>query len=230
MDFDSTIRRAQVYAFFSHTFLYPSDNWTADLPQAKKTLDALYCTPDSTALQRLELTELQASYRRTFGAGGSLCYETEYGLPNEYRQSQELADIAGFYRAFGFVTGGPARERPDHLAVELEFMYVMALKEAYAAQNTMAEQREICRVGQQKFLVDHLGKWIQHFARSIEAQGHPPYVQIACLTAAFVQADAACLGVALKPLQLADLRPTPFDPDFSCAGCGCASTSILAQG
>lgn len=49
-------------------------------------------TPGWPALQPMELDALQAAYRRAFGATGFLCYETEYGLPHEFRQAQELAE------------------------------------------------------------------------------------------------------------------------------------------
>jgi TorA maturation chaperone TorD len=48
------------------------------------------------------------------------------------RRFLKLADVAGFYAAFELT---PATARPDmedHIAAELEFMSVLALKEAYA--------------------------------------------------------------------------------------------------
>jgi TorA maturation chaperone TorD len=48
------------------------------------------------------------------------------------RRFLKLADVTGFYAAFELT---PATARPDmedHIAAELEFMSVLALKEAYA--------------------------------------------------------------------------------------------------
>jgi TorA maturation chaperone TorD len=162
-------------------------------------------------------------------------YETELGLPHEFRQSQELADIAGFYRAFGFQTGGTVRERPDHLAAELEFMYLLALKEAYAAANSMPEQVEICVDAQRKFLQDHLARWIGSFCRSLERsiderlgkdRLESPYFKLARLAEAFVSTDAARLGIVLPIRSAAEGKPTPYNPDYSCAGCAVAEPNL----
>ena len=216
-------RRAQVYHYLAGAFLYPQENWLEDLPVVAGILDELEVLQGwvfGHASQEFSLPALQSEHRRTFGLTGSQCYETEFGLPHEFRQSQELADIAGFYQAFGFKVGGAVRERPDHLAVELEFMYVLALKEAYAVVNGLHEQVEICHDAQGKFLRDHLGRWIGLFAESL-AQSTPsgPYLVLAQFAAAFVNADAKLLGLHLEKPQLVGIGPTPLDPDLSCEDC-----------
>lgn len=130
MPAENALRRAQVYKFLADAFIYPRDNWTDDLPLLAAILRELGAPALPAALRAMPLEELQSAHRSALGLIGSLTYETECGLPDAYRQAQEMADIAGFYRAFGFTVGGPVRERPDHAAVELEFMHVLALKEA----------------------------------------------------------------------------------------------------
>lgn len=219
MNTDLVIRRAQIYSFLAGAYLYPHENWTEDAPLLPELLADLGWEQTGLMLPQLELGELRTAYLHTFGLTGSLCYETEYGLPHEFRQSQEMADICGFYRAFGLDLGGTVRERPDHLATELEFMYVLALKEAYALQAGVLEHVEVCEAAQRKFLGDHLGRWIEPFAHSVDHNGSAPYQTLANFTAAFVRNHAAALGVQPEPLRTAKLKPTPFDPDFSCASC-----------
>lgn len=222
MNTDTAIRRSQVYRFLADAFLYPAENWLEDLPALEPILRDLDAAPLHLAprVAALSLAALQAEHRRAFGLTGSLCYETEVGLPHEFRQSQELADIAGFYRAFGFTVGGPVRERPDHLAVELEFMHVLALKEAYAAEKGIAEHVEICVDAQGKFLKEHLGQWIGVFAESLaRSAANGPYPPLARFAAAFVRADAERLGVTLEQRRLTGIKPTPLAPEISCEGC-----------
>lgn len=221
MEINTTIRRAQVYRFLSGAFLYPSENWLEDAPLLAAILADLEFNQAELPVQSIPLPDLQTAYRRAFGVTGSLCYETEYGLPHEFRQSQEMADLNGFYRAFGFSIGGPVRERPDHLAVELEFMYVLALKEAFAAEQAMMEQVEICRQAQRKFLQEHLSRWLDWFAQSLalNAGGEGVYPALARFAAAFVKADAARMGAQPVEQRLAEVEHTPFDADFSCATC-----------
>ncbi len=217
------IRRAQVYQFLAAAFLHPDENWTEDLGALAEIGHEFGVANPGFSTWDAGLDALQHEHRRVFGLAGTLCYETEYGLPHEFQQSQELADIAGFYNAFGFTVGGNVRERPDHLAVELEFMYVLALKEAYASQRGTAEQVEIGVEAQRTFLRDHLGRWIELFAEALRRTAiEGPYTALARFAQDFVQADARRLGVRLDQPTLATIKPTPFNPDFSCEGCALA--------
>jgi DMSO reductase family type II enzyme chaperone len=234
MNTDTAIRRAQVYRFLADAFLYPTENWLEDTPALEVILhdldtDGSRLRPPDFGLwtsdlrppaSNLQLPDLQAAHRRAFGLVGSLCYETELGLPHEYRQSQEMADIAGFYRAFGFNVGGKVRERPDHISAELEFMHVLALKEAFAAESGIVEHIEVCADAQRKFLKEHLGKWVGLFAESLARSAEAGlYVSLARFAAAFVLADAERLGATVERRPLAGVKPTPLAPEMSCEAC-----------
>jgi DMSO reductase family type II enzyme chaperone len=225
MSAEMAIRRAQVYQFLAAAFLHPGENWTEDLPVLAEIGRELGVSDPTFSTWRDGLDSLQSEHRRVFGLAGSLAYETEYGLPHEFQQSQELADIAGFYHAFGFTLGGNVRERPDHLAVELEFMYILTLKEVHASQRGTPEQVETCIDAQRTFLRDHLGRWIELFAAAVcHSATDGPYTALACFTKDFVQADVQRLGVSLERPALTEVKPTPFDPNFSCEGCALAET------
>ncbi len=225
MNFELHLRRAQVYRFLADAFIYPAYNWLDDLPALDPILAELGfgCTPPTAS--GVDLEALQTEHRYTLGLSGSLPYETEIGMPNEFRQSQEIADIAGFYRAFGFSVGGRVRERPDYLATELEFMCLLALKEAYAMQSSSPEQAEICEDAQRTFLQDHLGRWIGLVAEglaSITDDPQNPYLWLARNAADFVKADADRLGASVQSVPLRSLAPTPLGPELACGDCPAA--------
>lgn len=227
MNTHSAFRRAQVYRLLCEAFLYPAENWTTDFELLDEILHELDISSERAMdLGTWDLAALQSEYSRALGVSGPLCYETEYGLPHEFRQSQELADLAGFYRAFGFGVGGQVRERQDHIAVELEFMYALCLKQAYAEEAGPSEAVDICSDAERKFLRDHLGRWIGFMAERI-GQSAPdgPYRVLADLTVSFIQADAQGLGVRIEPRLLTQVAPTPYGPDLSCQDC-LASDSI----
>ena len=80
--------------------------------------------------------QLVEDYTQVFGLVVSKeCppYEVQY-CPQTFSvfRSQHLADIAGFYHAFGVAPGRDAPERVDHLACELEFLAWLVAKERHA--------------------------------------------------------------------------------------------------
>jgi hypothetical protein len=107
-------------------------------------------------------------------------------------------------------------------------MHILALKEAYALKSGIPEHVEICQAAQTKFLRDHLGRWVGLFAQSVAhnaaAQDAPDsiYKTVAQFTADFIQADADRLGISLDQPPFSNVQHTPFDSDFSCAGCAVA--------
>jgi TorA maturation chaperone TorD len=112
---------------------------------------------DRQAQDNGDLRERQMAYLRTFKRVTP--YESEYTAAHALLPTDNIADVAGFYRAFGFQVkeGG---ERADHLAAELQFMALVALKEAAAREAGEEEKAEICVDAQKKFLAEHLGPFL----------------------------------------------------------------------
>ncbi len=234
------LARSTVYRFLSHCFLYPDDSFVASfkdeslLKEIEESLHLLTSQGDlpfpyllthfsSLLTSSPSLPDLQAEHRRVFGPTLSQdCppYETEYGKAHIFRQAHDMGDIAGFYRAFGLEVSDDARERLDHISVELEFMHFLTYKEAYALKHHGVEQAEICREAQIKFLKDHLGRWVPLFARHLARKAHSGFYKgLAEFLEDFVALEGALLGV--KPLELEEqgLKPSPFEPEkdsFSC--------------
>lgn len=212
--------RAQVYKFLADAFLYPVENWTEDVGLLNEIIQQSGLINHKLDVEFISLDDLQFAHRHTFGMAGSLCYETEYGLPHEYQQSQEMADLAGFYKAFGFHTGGKIRERPDHIAVELEFMCVLAIKEAYALEQKNDDHTAICVEAQTKFMAEHLGNWFSLFAQSVHLNAQDgPYLPLIQFGSHFLQFEVHRLGLNWVSRDHTKVKHTPFDPDMSCAAC-----------
>jgi TorA maturation chaperone TorD len=105
--------------------------------------------------------EMESEYLRLFDLGGMISpYETEYLQEKISRKPFELADIAGFYQAFGFgVRDRSSREPVDHAAVELEFMAILAFKERHAEASRREDHLAIVRDARKKFVDEHLAQW-----------------------------------------------------------------------
>jgi DMSO reductase family type II enzyme chaperone len=130
-------------------------------------------------------------------------YESAYGDGRRFGgKTVELADIAGFYEAFGLELSSTRPEMPDHIGVELTFMSVLCLKEAWALHEGLTEERAVTGATQRAFLTDHLGRWAEAFARELAARASSPfYAAAAALLALWIRADLEALGVTPTPLE-----------------------------
>ena len=97
--------------------------------------------------------------------GSVLCspHETEY-IRDPFAKAAQLADIAGFYGAFGLKVSGLHQTTPDEICTELEFMSLLVRKEAYAAARGWDDREAIARDAARRFLESHLGRWTGAFA------------------------------------------------------------------
>lgn len=90
-------------------------------------------------------------------------YEPQAGL----RTTRSIGDVVSFYGAFGFQVSSAARELADHLCVELEFLGVLAAKEAYAAGLRRPCPAAVCRRARYKFAGEHLLPWLPDLVRRL---------------------------------------------------------------
>jgi len=170
--------------------------------------------------------KLETDYRRLFGltSVSPACppCELEYE-PNTdvaYR-SQRLADVAGFYKAFGFELAPHAGERFDHVSVQAEFLYLLLAKEAAAQQAGHQEGAAVCRAARRKFFEEHVGWWLPAFARLLaRAALCDFYRELAALMAALAAAERTSLGL---PAFQARVVPKPSEAEVA-AGCGPCSS------
>jgi TorA maturation chaperone TorD len=121
------------------------------------------------ALQEMSLHTLAKDFDFLFEAYAGLAappYETEYTKEtpqHSMSQGAQMADIAGFYRAFGLQISSESPDRVDHLSAELEFMHVMAAKEGNARMENNQAHLALVIDAESKFLHEHLTRWPSEF-------------------------------------------------------------------
>lgn len=240
---DLALGRSDIYLWLSRAFRYPDAELVAYLEQpvlaslettcdllAQGARDALHPVLATlrTLSTDLDLAHLQSEHRRVFGhIESSPCppYETRYGSRHLFQQTQQLSDIAGFYRAFGLDLADDASERPDYLAVELEFLHFLCVKEAYALEHHTPEQVELTLDAEVKFLQDHLLCWAPSFARRLQTTaGSGFYKTLGELMAAFLSVETARFGC--HPVDEAALQPIAFLPEGCSFSCGPGGQSV----
>lgn len=174
---------------------------------------------------------LFAEYDRVFGIGPTAdCppYETEFcGNREPFYRAQQMADVAGFYKAFGLNIARSRPERPDCLALQLEFMSVLITKQRLAenfATKTGEEQGQICRAAQREFLRDHLVWWAPSYARGLERKaGDGPYAAAGRILASFLPIERRRFN--LKSPKMA-VKPQSIERPEESTGCNGCSTSV----
>lgn len=219
--------RGAIYRLLSQALVYPTIEAVralrkTDLPGALAPVldDELPALVEQLA-QRFEgksIPTLQEEHRRVFPhveSGDCPSHETAYTVRNIFQETEELSDLSGFFRAFGLELA--ERERSDHISVELEFMYVLTYKEAFALLHHSPEKARLCRIVQRKFMEDHLGRWALHFAELLGCTAGGGYLlSVAGLTKAFLAQELALLRA--RPDAVTGRRlPEAPDPDaFTC--------------
>ena len=95
---------------------------------------------------------------------GPFPYESEHCKGHEFSKAHIMADIMGFYRAFGVL---PDCERCDHVATQLEFMHLLTIKEAHAARAGEEDHARLCRDARRGFFTEHVANWSEPLAAEL---------------------------------------------------------------
>ena len=91
------------------------------------------------------------------------------------------------------------KDAPDHIGVELEFMYFLALKEAGVRADGDTDQADSLRDRQASFLRTHLGAWVRAFVSNIQEHAQTEfYKTLGRVTADFVLNDLCQLQRAVE--------------------------------
>lgn len=147
------------------------------------------------------------------GVADNPLHEGGYSRSRGFGGAPGLADIGGFFRAFGLRAEGG--ERLDHLAVELEFYAWLLVKEDHLRAIGSDEGVERVTDGRRKFLADHLAPLALGVARRPAIAASRCFGPVFEWIAALVAGEAAALSVEAAPLEPA---PSSAEPDeVTCA-------------
>lgn len=197
--------RSAVYAVLARGFSHPDEAVFDFLRQCGDQADTQDASDVATSLVALlasirdgELDKLKQAYMRLFDpVNGPFPYESEHRKGHDFAKANILADIMGFYKAFGVE---PAADRADHMAAELEFMHLLTLKEHYAAGEGDQEHAVLCREASEKFFREHLSLWTEGLLAAMRASlgkddrnHHPFYEHLMSLLECFISSEKETL-------------------------------------
>lgn len=205
---ENALVKADIYRFLSLSFTFPDKDMIESLRalaiDIEEPVSLLpYDIKDEfislkKTLKGLDIEDLKPEHTELF-LTRMICppYETSYGRRN-FNKPNIIADISGFYRAFGFSLSENANVMHDNISVELEFMGLLALKEAYAIEKGMEESLDICLSAENKFLSEHLGAWTGLFCKNLGNRTTKDYYRaLSVLTERFMEYELRSQGIVI---------------------------------
>jgi len=113
---------------------------------------------------------------------------------NALMQASTMA-VIGLYNEGGFEIDETFRELPDHIAAELEFLYLLTFNENQAHRIGDAWAAEATADLRKRFLQEHLSAWIGPFTAAVKAGARSSfYRELAELTERYVRMEAGPSG------------------------------------
>ena len=101
-------------------------------------------------------------------------------------QDSTMAVLA-LYREAGFEVSEGFRDLPDHIAAELEFLYLLLFREAAARHAGDAQAQATAAALRRRLTDEHLGRWVGPFAAALREHAQTAFFrELATLTERFV--------------------------------------------
>ncbi|ELY56098.1 anaerobic dehydrogenase subunit [Natronococcus amylolyticus DSM 10524] len=241
-DPETATARGRLYSLLALGFARPDDDferllengeYAAGLVDAATAVDGAVADAATAVEPPADTDQVTRQWASLFGVeeGRSVSpYELTY-LPGPLLTTvRQLADIRGFYDAFGLDVGEAMPYRGDHVCYLTEFLGHCCLREARLRRRGDDEGVATVVDARGSFLEDHLGRWFWRFADEVSARDDGFYASLADLLAALVEDELETLS--LEPEWVPDdPGVTEWSEDvFGDAGRGCGGCGADAAG
>jgi DMSO reductase family type II enzyme chaperone len=147
-------------------------------------------------LLQLSPTDYEAEYLQLFEVGipqaPCALYESAYGREDQRREI--MAELVRFYNHFDLSMGERAKEMPDHLHVQLEFLHYLTFLETQALEE--GKNPQSLRLAQHDFHARHIANWTPQLWQCIDSKQCDVFKAWAKLAQAFFAAEDALLKEA----------------------------------
>lgn len=187
--------RRDSYKLLSECYYLPDEKLIAILNGLEGSRGELYLEIVKTIPGISDVESLKVDYSKLFvGPYGLLAppYGSMYLEDTRMVMGNSTMDVRNKYEEAGLDIS--LKEAPDHIAIELEFIYFLIFKEIEAIKNSDSGAAVRYLEKQQVFLETHLGMWVSEFADNMEANAQTEfYRNLARLTKSFVKKDLKSL-------------------------------------
>lgn len=204
-------KRANTYALIARLYRTEADQtlldelremrWPAKTGNAKLDEGYRMIAKYLSNLWDNSLADLAVDYVRVFIGHGMDAFSASYPYESVYTSEKRLLmqeardEVLSIYRGYGLNKNDTWKEGEDHVALELEFMHVLANRTAEALGKSDENEALSLLLAQKNFLEDHLTSWVpmltldmRRFAKTDLYQG------LAALTDGFLETDEEFLN------------------------------------
>lgn len=197
--------RMALYRILSDCYYKPDEQLLNKLRNVEESMgqfreDIIKSIPETD-----QLPSLIIDYSRLFVGPFKLLaapYGSVYLDDPQAVQKDSLYDLETRYRSLGLDI--VLKEGPDHITIELEFMYFLIFKEAEAFDKGLDSVANDYATRQISFLEEHLTKWLPEFVHNIQRHAQTDfYKSIAQATRTFVDMDLK--GLCERTAKAAEL-------------------------
>ena len=164
----SDCERATVYKILAECYYCPDEPLLKLLDDAPEATGDFLSEITRNAPHADDLERHTVDYTKLF-VGPFKLLAAPYGsvyLEDGKFMSESTLSAKDFYEQEGLDI--VLKDAPDHINVELEFMYFLVLKEAEARENSDLTEATRLHDEQASFLQMHLGRWAGPFAENIK--------------------------------------------------------------
>ncbi len=187
-------QRADSYKFLSECYYPPNDELVRkviDTAQDHAFFSGLACcVPPAVELESLSVDFAElflGPYKLLAPPYGSVYFEDNRIM------GDSTIDVRNYYESEGLDI--VIKDAPDHIAVELEFMYYLIAGQIEETRDGSLQAMQSSRKKQFDFLQAHLGGWLPEFVEKVQENARTEfYSRLAGLTHAFVQNDMKTLA------------------------------------
>lgn len=193
-------QRADSYKILAECFYVPDEKLSKTLSDFEEAYGGVFSEIIRTAPKTDDLERYKVDFSSLFVGPFKLLvppYGSVYLENGKFMGNSTLA-VKNLYEQEGLDI--VLKDAPDHISVELEFMYFLALKEAEARENSNLAETTRLHDKQASFLQIHLGDWISPLADNIEKFSQTEFYK--------------ALGLATKNFVLEDLERLLGDCEF----------------
>jgi len=215
-EFIELLRDAAEWRLLGLFFARPSDGWATQIEWLAKEIHDEELRKAAEAAKNGVTASL---YDTAFGPGGP-AVPREISHRPQAISGQYLAELVGFYQAFGYHS--PYVEPPDHVAVEIDFVSYLRLKEAYAIARDDVANAKVTAIAAKSFLQQHLSVIAAAISETMQ-NCEIPYLKMA---ATALNRRVSTLSPAFEPPQQAWGTASPSHLPIICR-LGCYDDSIL---